>query len=113
MKSYTDKDGKLNTIKLMKDAEEGTGVFDKTSKEGSKFNFTDGPGAEVKSKITEANEAVKEAEKKAASSEGGEDKKKTGGLEDVSGQIKALVESLDNSKLTQNIGILAGKLGPT
>jgi hypothetical protein len=113
IQSYTDKDGKLNTAQLMKDAEEGTGVFDKTSKEGSKFNFTDGPGAEVKSKITEANEAVKEAEKKAASSQGGEDTKKTGGLEDVSGQIKALVESLDNSKLTQNIGILAGKLGPT
>lgn len=92
---YT-KDGKLDTAKMMKDAQEGTGIFDANSAEGKDFDFTKGPGAEIKDAVNSASKAYEEAEEKAGS--GAESKGEE--IADIGSQLKKLVDALDKSKLT-------------
>lgn len=106
LKSYTDKDGKFDSAKLMKDVQEGTGVFDQSTAEKRGIDLSKGAYAEIKERVTQANEAAADVDKAAAGKEGEKD-----GTTDVAGQMKDLAKALNDSKLTKALESIATNLG--
>jgi hypothetical protein len=106
LKSYTDKDGKLDSAKLMKDVKEGTGVFDQATAEKRGIDLSKGAYAEIKDRVGQANEAAADVDKAAAGKEGEKD-----GTTDVAGQMKDLAKALNDSKLTKALESIATNLG--
>jgi hypothetical protein len=95
--------------KMMQDAKEGTGVFDKDSTAGKAIgvDFDQGEGAKLKRRIMERNNGIDElmAEK---GGDGGSDPTK-----DLGKQIKDLVKAINEGKLVSAISGLAGAVRGT
>ena len=100
---YADKGG---TEKMMKDAASGSGAFDEKSEVGKTFSHEEGSTVkQVKDRINEANDQIKQTEEKVAGSgEGGD------GKDDLAKQIKDLIKSLDEGKLTGALQNIAANL---
>jgi hypothetical protein len=101
---YEDKGG---TEQMMKDAASGSGAFDAKSEVGQTFNQEEGSAVQqVKARINEANEQIKQTEEKVAGSGEG-----SGSAEgDLAKQIKDLIKSLEEGKLTGALTNIAANL---
>jgi hypothetical protein len=100
---YKDKGG---TEQMMKDAASGSGAFDAKSEIGQTFNQEEGSAVQqVKTRINEANEQIKKTEEKVAGT--GD----AGSAEvDLAKQIKDLIKSLEEGKLTGALTNIAANL---
>ncbi len=93
-----------DTVQMMKDASSGAGAFDKEGAGKSLgIDWENGAGAQVKSRITEKNNAVDEIAKQSSGGSGEESPEAA-----LSKQLKELVAALDKSELTNAVKGLAG-----